>query len=327
MKNLRISIGTVPVLLCIFLSACYDSSTIKDADGSQTNPVVLSLDSPYTGSTGNGKGSDSFYRVAVNTGEDYTVTLLGKSCNSSMMVLSDSEYLATTLYSRSYLYKSSQYTSSDETATVVAKTGYLHIIVEDGTIDQAKYIVSVSKVVLPDGPTGVKAVSGSSSHTISWNAVSGATSYNLYYSKVSGSKKAGTEVLKVTSPYNFSYGSYDSVPFYFVVSAVSGGVESAASQEVSAGPIPNAPTKVSAVAASTSVTVSWAESTTTNVTYNIYYATGSVSKTSYLVKITGAASPYAINNLTSGKTYYFLVTAATPFAESDGYSTAYVNVN
>lgn len=84
-------------------------------------------------------------------------------------------------------------------------------------------------------PTGVTALAGDVSVTVSWNAVAGAISYNVYYSSVSGAGVSGTKVSASASPKAVT-GLANGVPYYFVVTAVNATLESVASSQVSATP-------------------------------------------------------------------------------------------
>ena len=104
--------------------------------------------------------------------------------------------------------------------------------VETGAVPQAAPLV----------PTGVSAVEGNGSVTVTWTASAGATSYNIYYAPSSSvSKKNGTKLA------NLSGGRYtvrslkNKTPHYFVVTAVNASGESGDSSWVMATPIAEAP--------------------------------------------------------------------------------------
>lgn len=89
-------------------------------------------------------------------------------------------------------------------------------------------------------PIGVTASPGSGQSKISWNLVTGATSYNLYMSTVAGVTKtnyssSGILYASVASPYTVT-GLTNGIPYYFVVTSVSGAGESVESTEVSVTP-------------------------------------------------------------------------------------------
>ena len=73
----------------------------------------------------------------------------------------------------------------------------------------------------PTAPTGVNAVAGVGSITISWNAVAGVSSYNLYWSKTSGvTPSTGSAITGVTSPYLHSSLTPGTAYYYTVVAGV-----------------------------------------------------------------------------------------------------------
>jgi hypothetical protein len=172
-------------------------------------------------------------------------------------------------------------------------------------------------------PWGVVAVGGDSQATISWNSINGATSYNIYYSTdpAKATTGLGTKLSNVGSPYTVSPLT-NGTTYYFVVTAVVGGIESADSMVVSATPVapspPSAPIQVSAVAGDSLVTVSWPV-VTGAVSYNVYYATNSAGATTSSpakqtgITGTGVTISTIIPGLNNGTTYYFVVTAINSF--------------
>jgi formylglycine-generating enzyme required for sulfatase activity len=96
---------------------------------------------------------------------------------------------------------------------------------------------AMPQVPAPSAPIGVSTSAGNVQVTISWSGVSGATSYNLYWSTSSGvTTTNGTKISSVTSPYTQS-SLTNGTTYYYVVSALNAGGESAASSQVSAEPI------------------------------------------------------------------------------------------
>lgn len=80
---------------------------------------------------------------------------------------------------------------------------------------------------------------------------------------------------------------------------------------------PTAPWSVSAIAASAQSTITWAP-VSSATSYNIYWSLLSpvVIGGAGVIKSKGAVSPYAHTGLTSGTTYYYVVTAINPNGES-----------
>jgi len=100
--------------------------------------------------------------------------------------------------------------------------------------------------------------------------------------------------------------------YYYIVTAVSGTVESTPSTQVSAipsvAPPPAAPTEVTATPGNGQVTIAW--TTVTDVTYyNIYWSTTPGVTVANGTKIAGVASPAVQSGLINGVTYYYVVTA------------------
>jgi fibronectin type 3 domain-containing protein len=173
----------------------------------------------------------------------------------------------------------------------------------------------------PATPTGVVATAGDGQVTVNWNTVAGATSYKIYYGTAAGvtSTSASTTKLTATTNSQVVTGLTNGTTYYFVVSALNAGGESAVSSEVLATPVPPAPVKPTGVIVSGGdgqATISWT-GVSGATSYNVYYATASGQETSGTgVKISGAVSPQTITGLTNGTTYYFVVTSQNAGGES-----------
>jgi fibronectin type 3 domain-containing protein len=167
----------------------------------------------------------------------------------------------------------------------------------------------------PAVPTQLIAVGGDAQVSLGWLPSSGASKYNLYWSESAGvTKSSGTRIEDVSSPY-VQTGLVNGLTYYYVVAAVNGDGESAASAEASATLVPNAPVAVSAVAGATDVTVSW-DATVGATSYNIYWANKPGVTTVTGIKVTDAKSPFVHSNLASGLAYYYVVTAVNAGGES-----------
>lgn len=151
-------------------------------------------------------------------------------------------------------------------------------------------------------PTSLAATTTSGQIVLAWTAASGATNYRIYRGTATGtysqlaSGVTGTTYTDTTVANGTQY--------YYVVRAFNG-IESANSNEATGLPLP-AFTITSTEALSTStIRVNWA-SVTGASSYEVRYGTASGTYTS---TITGATSPYTINSLSTGTTYYIVVRA------------------
>jgi fibronectin type 3 domain-containing protein len=167
----------------------------------------------------------------------------------------------------------------------------------------------------PAAPTKLVAVGGDGQATLSWVGSAGASSYNIYWSTSTGVTTAsGTKIAGVASPY-VHVGLTNGSTYYYIVTAVGTGGESAASSEASTTLAPGAPGTVSAVSGDQTVTVDW-RNVFTATSYNLYWSTApGVTKTTG-TKIANVVAPYAHTGLTNGTTYYYVVTSVSNLGES-----------
>jgi lysophospholipase L1-like esterase/fibronectin type 3 domain-containing protein len=174
----------------------------------------------------------------------------------------------------------------------------------------------------PPVPENIVSVSGNAQDRLSWGNASGATSYNVYWSNSSGvSKKTGTKISAVTSPY-YHGGLNNDTTYYYVITATNQYGESSESVEVSATPSltnpPLPPTHVATLTLNEQAIVRWTvvETEDANTSHNIYWSTSSGVTKGNGTKIVNAVSPYTHENLTNGTIYYYVVTTVNQRGES-----------
>ena len=170
----------------------------------------------------------------------------------------------------------------------------------------------------PSVPTGLSATAVSSSQiNLSWTASSGATSYSVKRATTSGGPYT-TIATSVTSTSFADIGLAPSTTYYYVVSAVNAGGESANSSQASSttpSGVPAAPTGLTATAASTSqIDLTWTASGGAT-SYNVKRA--SVNGGPYTTIATGVTTTgFSDTALFSGTTYYYVVSAINGSGES-----------
>ena len=121
----------------------------------------------------------------------------------------------------------------------------------------------------PSASTGLSAAATGSQISLTWAASPGATSYNVYRSSTSGGEGLTPLRTGVTGTSFLDTSVTSGGTYYYQVSAVGAGGESAKSVESSATLIPAVPTNVSATASASQVTLAWTASPARPVTESI----------------------------------------------------------
>jgi hypothetical protein len=170
----------------------------------------------------------------------------------------------------------------------------------------------------PGSPTGLAATAGNAQVVLGWNASVGATSYNVKRATVTGGPY--TPIASgVTSTSHTDTTVINGTTYYYVVSAVNGSGESADSGEVSATPqapqTPPAPTGLAATSPTKKkINLTWNASAGAT-SYNVKRST--VNGGPYTTIAPGVTSTsYTNGGLTSGTTYYYVVSAVNAGGES-----------
>jgi fibronectin type 3 domain-containing protein len=163
-----------------------------------------------------------------------------------------------------------------------------------------------------DAPTGLT-VTSTAPITLSWNSASGAVSYNVYRGTASGDLSTKTLLASNVTGTNYTDTSATAgTTYYYQVTAVNNaGKESGASNEVNA--VSLAQTGGSFVLGGTKgvsqITLNWSN-VTGAVSYNLYRSTISEVITSKAKLAAGiSTTTYVDNEVTTGTTYYYQVTA------------------
>ncbi|MEO7101160.1 MAG: LamG-like jellyroll fold domain-containing protein [Luteolibacter sp.] len=193
-------------------------------------------------------------------------------------------------------------------------TSYYYIVTAVNSSGESVASVQASALTIPAAPAGLSATAASTSQiNLSWSTSTGAASYTVKRSTTSGSGYTSVATGVTTTSYTDT-GLSSGTSYYYIVTAVNSG-ESVASVQASALTIPAAPAGLSATAASTSqINLSWSASTGA-ATYNVKRSTTSGS--GYVSVATGVTTTsYTDTGLSSGTSYYYIVTAVNSSGES-----------
>jgi fibronectin type 3 domain-containing protein len=167
---------------------------------------------------------------------------------------------------------------------------------------------------IPSVPTNLVAAPGNAQVALTWNTASGATSYNVKRATVSGGSYT-TIASGITSTSYTNTGLSNGTTYYYVVSAVNAGGESANSAQTSATPEapPATPGGLAATAGNAQVGLNW--NTSSGATsYNVKRATVNGGPYTTITSVTGTG--FTDTGLTNGTTYYYVVSASNSGGES-----------
>lgn len=186
-------------------------------------------------------------------------------------------------------------TGATSTAPIVAPAGttitglnnweqYYFIVtaVDATTFIESAASFEVSALLRAQWAAGAGTSAGDGQATLTWMESTGAVSYNVYYSTRSGvTTSSPTKVTGIAAtPTTVSTtvtGLTNGTAYYFIVTAIVGGVEVAASDEVSvtpqATPPATVPSNVAVTSGDAQATLSWTPVANAG-SYNIYYGTG-----------------------------------------------------
>jgi len=196
---------------------------------------------------------------------------------------------------------------------------YFYVVSAYNSTGQSANSAQVSatpSLASPAAPTGLSAAAGNTQVVLTWNVNTGATSYHVKRSTVSGGE---TQIAAPTSASYTDTGLTNGDKYFYVVSAMNSGGESANSTEVSAIPTapaapPAAPTGLQATAGNAQVSLIWNASTGAT-SYHVKRSTSNGGPYN-----TAVASPTATNyvdtTVTNGTTYYYVVSALNSSGES-----------
>jgi fibronectin type 3 domain-containing protein len=153
-------------------------------------------------------------------------------------------------------------------------------------------------------PSGITAVSGNGSVTLTWSPSVGAASYNVYQSSTATIETPPVKTgiaLATTQISGLSNGQ----EYFFSVTAVYSGIESKQSPAINATVLPAIPSGLSATLAGvTSINLKWAASQGAT-SYSVYEGSGSGKEATTPIASGITATSYTVSSLTPGQSYFF----------------------
>ncbi|PYV16519.1 MAG: hypothetical protein DMG21_11360 [Acidobacteria bacterium] len=172
----------------------------------------------------------------------------------------------------------------------------------------------------PAAPTGLVAKPGNAQVGLTWSASSGAASYNVLRASVSGGPYTQIATALTTTSFT-NTGLTNGQACYYVVDAVNSVGTSPHSNQASATPqaaaLPAAPTGLAASSvARWKISLRWTQSTSSGVTQNKVYRSTTSGGPYTLLATLSATTAYSDTNVSSGRAYYYVVTAVNSAGQS-----------
>ncbi len=214
-------------------------------------------------------------------------------------------------------------TGASNGTTYYYKVTALNPVGESATSNELS-ATPTAPLTAPSAPTLNGATAGNGSVTLAWSAPtsnggSAITGYKVYRATSSGGETLLTTLGNVTSWTDT--GASNGTTYYYKVTALNAVGEGIASNEKSATPFavaPSAPTLNSATPGTDTVALAWSAPGSNGGSaitgYRIYRGTSSGGET--LLTTLGNVTSWTDSGLTSGTTYYYMVTALNSAGES-----------
>jgi fibronectin type 3 domain-containing protein len=198
-------------------------------------------------------------------------------------------------------------------AAVKSGTAYFYVVEAVGVGGTSATSAEVTAIIPVHPPTGLVAQAGRDQVALHWDAVDGDATYSLKRatSKTGPFALVAANILKPVCTDTALSGG---LTYYYVVSATRDGVSSADSAAVSATLPPSTPANLAVIMEKRNAIVNWTASPGA-VVYTLKRASSSDGL--YAVVATElAATTYTDAGLNSGRTYYYVVSAANAGGES-----------
>jgi fibronectin type 3 domain-containing protein len=322
-----------------FGTTSYNVYRATTSGGEGTTPFMTGLNSTSLTDLGLASGASYFYEVtAVNAGGESSMSSevvgttiavppigLQAATSGNQITLTWTPSVGATAYN---VYRST--TAHGEGGTPY-KTGLTATTFSDPGLSRgATFYYQVTAVnaggesgksnetfatLIPASPTGVTAQGGFGQVALSWSASSGATGYNVYRATSSGTEGGTPYKTGLTSTSFTDTGLASGVTYFYQVTALDAGGESAKSTESSSITAAAPPLGLAASVAGPRISLNWSPSNGA-ASYNLYRATspGGEGSSPYQSGLTVAS--FTDLGVVNGTTYFYKVTAVNAAGES-----------
>jgi fibronectin type 3 domain-containing protein len=218
-----------------------------------------------------------------------------------------------------YTQIATQVGTNDTDTGLTNGTKYFYVVSAYNSAGQSGNSAEVSATPVlppPATPTGLAATAGNAQVSLTWTASSAATSYHVKRSSSSG---AETQIAAPSSTSYTDSGLTNGAKYFYVVSALNSGGESANSAEVSAAPVapvnpPATPAGLQATGGNAQVSLSW-DASAGAASYNVKRSTTNGGPYGTAVASL-SATYYTDSTVTNGATYYYVVSAVNSAGQS-----------
>ncbi len=218
-----------------------------------------------------------------------------------------------------YTQIATQVGTNDTDTGLTNGTKYFYVVSAYNSAGQSGNSAEVNATPVlppPATPTGLAATAGNAQVSLTWTASSAATSYHVKRSTSSG---AETQIAAPSSTSYTDTGLTNGAKYFYVVSAVNSGGESANSAEVSAAPVapvnpPATPAGLQATGGNAQVSLSWNASAGA-ASYNVKRSTTNGGPYGTAVA-SPSATYYTDSTVSNGATYYYVVSAVNSAGQS-----------
>ena len=281
---------------------------VKSSDGTRTqcsNALTVSVGSPASITIASGNSLSATAGSALSGPMTVTVQDVGGNLLTGVQV-----DWAVTSGTGTLGSGASSSTDGSGVASNTLTVGSAGTITVSATIHLTAFSVSFSETGnAPAAPTALAGTLGDASASLTWTAVSGAT-YKVYRSTTNGS---GYAFVNTSATNSFSdTGLTNGTTYYYVVTSLIVGVESANSNQATVRPAaaPGVPLSLAGVPGNGTLTLSWAAPATGTAPFTYNVSRSSTTGGPYSPLATAVSgNTYPDSGLTSGTSYFYIVTA------------------